>query len=229
MSNSSTNDIALKNVEVKDNILTILSDSGEKMYSDSVQNYTLKFYGVQTPVIGDNYLEVIFSHPAIDYPIVLKSKANEPAFEKLKEFCKYMKENAKIDIVQNRKQLPTRSLGPRWKTGRMIIGIISIVLFLLIALQSCAAGVGNALEENGSASGSMGLFLAIFMLLSGIIGICTRNLTSKVGPIVCTVFYWLGSILTIGTGETYGDLPIWGTLSFIFGLVYLISVIKTKE
>lgn len=229
MSDSITNDMALKNVAIKNDILTILNESGEKMYSDSIKNYTLRFYGIQSPVIGDNYLEVIFSHPSIDYPVVLKSKANEPAFEKLKEFCKYMKDNAKVDIVQNRKQLPTRSLGPRWKTGRMIICIISIVLSFLVTLQSCAVGVGNALEENGSATGSYGLFLAIFMLLSGIIGLCTRNLTSKIGPIVCTIFYWLGSLLSIDTGETYGDLPIWGTLSFIFGLVFLISIVKTKE
>lgn len=29
------------------------------------------------------------------------------------------------------------------KTGKLVIGILSIVLFLLVSLQSCAAGLAN--------------------------------------------------------------------------------------
>ena len=32
----------------------------------------------------------------------------------------------------------------KWALARMIIGILSMVLFLLISLQSCAAGASNA-------------------------------------------------------------------------------------
>jgi len=31
---------------------------------------------------------------------------------------------------------------------KKVIGVISIVLFLLVVLQSCAAGIGNALTGN---------------------------------------------------------------------------------
>lgn len=68
------------------------------------------------------------------------------------------------------------------KTSRLIIGIISCILFLIISLQSCAAGVGNTLEENGEVSGSAGFILAICMLVAGITGICCRKL--KTGTIV---------------------------------------------
>ena len=61
------------------------------------------------------------------------------------------------------------------KTSRLVIGIISCVLFLLISLQSCAAGIGNTLEENGEASGSAGFILAVCMLVAGIVGICCNN------------------------------------------------------
>lgn len=116
-----------------------------------------------------------------------------------------------------------------WSTGRLTIGIISIVLFFLVAFQSCAAGVSNAMKNNNATSGSSGLFVAFCLLIAGIVGICTRNANSKVGAIVTCIFYWLGALLTVGTGSTYGDLPIWGGISFIFGVVFAISAIKTKK
>ena len=36
------------------------------------------------------------------------------------------------------------------KTAKLVIGIISMVLFVLVAFQSCAAGLGNALADNGA-------------------------------------------------------------------------------
>lgn len=35
------------------------------------------------------------------------------------------------------------------KNGKLVIGIISIVLFVLVGMQSCAAGLSNALSSNG--------------------------------------------------------------------------------
>lgn len=116
-----------------------------------------------------------------------------------------------------------------WSIGRLTIGVISIVLFIIVSFQSCAVGLGNSLQDNGAASGSIGFFLAILLLLSGIIGICTRNSTSKVGPILACIFYMLGAVMAIGQGDTYPDLPIWGVISAIFGVVFLISAIKTKK
>lgn len=50
-----------------------------------------------------------------------------------------------------------------WSSGRLTIGIISIVLFLFIALQSCAVGVGNALQENNSTSGVQGYYVHLYI------------------------------------------------------------------
>lgn len=116
-----------------------------------------------------------------------------------------------------------------WSAGRLTIGIISIVMFPLISLQACAAGLGNALAENNSSSGTAGVILAFFLLIAGIIGICTRNSKSKLGAEIATVIYWLAASITVGTGETYPDLPIWGAISFFFGIVFLIASIKTKK
>ena len=61
------------------------------------------------------------------------------------------------------------------KTTKLVLGIISIVLCVFVLFQSCAAGIGNALSENGESSGSAGAILAICLLVAGIVGIATRN------------------------------------------------------
>ena len=115
-----------------------------------------------------------------------------------------------------------------WSIGRLVIGILSVVLFLFIALQSCAAGIGNFLSDNNAASGSAGLFTAIMFLAAGIVGVCTRNAKGIVGSVITAVLYFLGAVITFGTGSAYGDLPIWGGLSAIFGVVFVVCAVKTK-
>lgn len=107
------------------------------------------------------------------------------------------------------------------KTSRMVIGIISIVLFAIISLQSCAAGVGNALADNGEVSGTAGFFLALCMLVAGIVGIAARR--SKTGSFVSGGFYAFGGLLGIANAGSYADLKIWSILSFIFAAVFLIT------
>lgn len=116
-----------------------------------------------------------------------------------------------------------------WSAGRLAIGIISIVLFVFIAFQSCVVGVSNTLEENGSTSGSSGFWLAVFMLIAGIVGICTRNSNSKVGAIITTVLYWFSALYSVGESRTYPDIAVWGSIAFIFGIVFLVCAIKTKK
>ena len=93
-----------------------------------------------------------------------------------------------------------------WSSGRLTIGIISIVLFLFIALQSCAVGVGNALQENNSTSGSSGLLCAFVYLVGGILGIVMRNAKGIAGLIVTAVFYLLGFLMSLADRGEFGDL-----------------------
>ena len=57
------------------------------------------------------------------------------------------------------------------KVWKLVSGILSIILFVFVSFQSCAAGVSNALEANGEASGSAGIIVAILMLAGGIVSI----------------------------------------------------------
>lgn len=113
------------------------------------------------------------------------------------------------------------------KTAKLVIGIISIVLCFLVMFQSCAAGIGNALSENGERSGSAGMLVAFLMLISGIVGISTRN--SKGGGITTGVFYALAGIIGIGNYGSYSDLMIWSILCFIFAVVFIAGSVTVKE
>lgn len=113
------------------------------------------------------------------------------------------------------------------KTTRLVIGIISILLFFIISLQSCAAGIGNTLEGNGEVSGSAGFLLSICMLVAGIIGVSARK--AKVGSIVAGGFYAFGGLIAIVNVGSYSDLQIWAVLSFIFAIVFILTGIKQKE
>jgi hypothetical protein len=126
--------------------------------------------------------------------------------------------------VEKEVKIPSEEKGT-WAKTKLVLGIISILLFFLITLQSCAAGLSNTLSENGSSSGSLGLYLAIFMLIAGIIGIVTRKSSGKGGTIAAIVFYWLGALITVGGADSFSDLIIWGTVSFIFGFVFLGSIL----
>ena len=71
------------------------------------------------------------------------------------------------------------------KTAKLIIGIISIVLTFLVLFQSCAAGLGDAMMDEGGTSGFSGLLVAILMLIGGIVAIAARN--SRGGGL-CLIF-----------------------------------------
>jgi len=114
------------------------------------------------------------------------------------------------------------------KTAKLIIGIISIVLFVIIMFQSCATGVVNALDNNNEdISGSAGLLLAIAMLIGGIIGIAARK--SKGGSITAGAFYILGAIIGFANLGTFGDLIVWSVLSLAFGGLFIIGSILSKN
>lgn len=117
----------------------------------------------------------------------------------------------------------------RFKTFRLIIGILSIVLFLFITLQSCAAGVANTLSANGEVSGSAGFMLGFLMMIAGIVTICLRKHESIPAFVVPAVLYFLGAVLGAANVGTYSDLAIWSVLSAIFSSLHILFLFICKE
>lgn len=121
------------------------------------------------------------------------------------------------------------TLQPKWVTAKLVLGIISMVLFILVSFQSCAAGLGNALSDNGEVSGSIGFLVALNLLISGIIAVAARKSVKKAPMIIAAVLLWLNYFFAKMFGGTYSDLVVWGFLSFAFGVVYLFSAMRTKK
>lgn len=118
---------------------------------------------------------------------------------------------------------------PKWVIARTVLGILSIILFVMVMFQSCAAGLGNALADNGEVGGSAGFMCAVNLLVAGIIALVARKTVKKAPMIVAAVLMWLNLFYAKVMAGSYSDLVIWGFLSFAFGLVYLFSVLHTKK
>lgn len=107
------------------------------------------------------------------------------------------------------------------KTTKLVIGIISIVLSLFVLFQSCVAGLGNTMSENGEVGGSGGMLVAIILLIAGIVAIATRK--AGKGGIVSGCFYLVGGLIGISTAGSYSDLKIWGYLCVIFAIIFIVG------
>lgn len=115
------------------------------------------------------------------------------------------------------------------KTTKLVTGILSIVLSAFVMLQSCAAGLGNTLSENGEAGGSAGLLTAICLLAAGIVAIASRASVKKGGSIACIILYGLGALLGFTMAGSYADLRIWAALCLICAVMHLVSIVRKKN
>lgn len=115
------------------------------------------------------------------------------------------------------------------KTAKLVTGILSIILFVFVTFQSCAAGLGNALEENGEISGTIGFLVAICLLTAGIVSIATRSKETNGGNIACIILYVLGAVLGMALAGSYSDLRIWAGYACICGILHIVAFVKNKK
>lgn len=105
------------------------------------------------------------------------------------------------------------------KTTKLVVGILQIVMSLFILLQSCAVGLGHAMENNTKDSGgSIGVFAAILFLASGITYIATRKSEKLGGDIAGLVMMAITWVMAITNAHDYKDLQVWGWLALVIGL-----------
>ena len=116
------------------------------------------------------------------------------------------------------------------KIYRLISGILSIVLFVIVTFQSCAVGVLNALDKNQSTSGSAGIIVAILMLTGGIVSIVLRNSENKSGNISLAALFGLGALVGFFSYGNYKDLVIWSLWCLANTLVSIVDfILKQKK
>lgn len=112
------------------------------------------------------------------------------------------------------------------KTWKLVAGILSIVLFAFVSLQSCAVGFGNTLADNGEVGGSAGILVSIALLTGGIVSIATRNTKGKGGDIALIVLFAIGAFFGFTCAGSYGDLNIWAGWCLINAILAIVNMVK---
>jgi len=114
------------------------------------------------------------------------------------------------------------------KTWKLVSGILSTILFLVVALQSCAAGVVNSIEGAGGTSGSVGIFVGILMLSGGIVSIATRKSAQKGGDIALVILFGFAALCGFAGYGNYSDLIIWSFWCLICAVLAVVSIMKKR-
>ena len=115
------------------------------------------------------------------------------------------------------------------KVWKLVSGILSIVMFLIVSFQSCAAGISNTLSDNGEVGGSAGVLVAIFLLAGGIVSIATRNSKGKGGNIALIILFGLATIIGLALAGSYLDLKIWAAWCAINVVLAIIALVNTPK
>ena len=115
------------------------------------------------------------------------------------------------------------------KTWKLVSGILSTVLFLVVMFQSCAAGVVDAIEGQGGTSGGAGMLTGILMLAGGIVSMATRKSSGKGGDIALIVLYGLAALIGFAGYGVYGDLVFWSIWCVVCATLAFVSMLKKRK
>ncbi len=108
-----------------------------------------------------------------------------------------------------------------WKSGRIFLGIISILFSLLIISSANSTYIISELSEEAIELKETGIFTGIFMLLGGICGLCNCGNNKKSGFVITTILFAIPYLINDG--------HVWYLFSMIFGLFYIICGIVAKK
>ena len=116
------------------------------------------------------------------------------------------------------------------RVWKLVSGILSIILFVIVMFQSCAAGLANTISNNKELSGSAGIIVSIMMLSGGIVSIATRNSKGKGASIALIVLFGIGALTGLTQNPTiFKDLLVWGGWCAINAVLALVSLIKGNK
>lgn len=145
---------------------------------------------------------------------------------------KVFKQNGEVVVAKQAASVPGRKSAGKatshgnFSTWKLVSGILSMVLFVLVSFQSCVAGLGNTISQNGEVGGSAGIIVAIMLLSGGIVSVATRKSVGKGGDIALVVLFGIGAFLGILLAGSFGDLVIWGIWCLVNAVLALICAIR---
>lgn len=115
------------------------------------------------------------------------------------------------------------------KVWKLVSGILSIILTVIVLFQSCAAGVVEAVEDSGGTSGGAGVVVAILMLAGGIVSIATRKSNGKGGNIALIVLFGIAAIMGFSGTGIFKDLIVWSAWCMINAILALVAIFLGKK
>lgn len=121
-----------------------------------------------------------------------------------------------------------KSNGAPLATWKLVSGILSMILFIIVSLQSCVVGLGNAVFETGESSGGGGILLAILMLTGGIVGVSTRKSEGNGGNVALIILFGLAAFFGFVLAGSYTDLNVWAFWCLINAIMAIIAMVKNK-
>lgn len=114
------------------------------------------------------------------------------------------------------------------RAWKLVSGILSIIIFVIVEFQSCAAGVVNALDENGGSSGTVGFLCGLLILAGGIVSIASRNAIRNGGNVALIIIFGLAALIGFAGYGNYSDLVIWSLWALINVVLAIVSLIKNR-
>lgn len=114
------------------------------------------------------------------------------------------------------------------KTWRLTSGTINGILFIVMMVQSCAAGVINSLSKSSDSSGTIGMICAALLLVAGVLSIAFRNNPDE-GHVILICLYGAAAVLGIFFHGVYEDLFFWGCWGAICAAVTLVLMLKHRN
>lgn len=115
------------------------------------------------------------------------------------------------------------------KVWKLVSGILSMVLFVVVTFQSCAVGLANSLSESEEVSGTAGVLLAILMLAGGIVSVATRKSVKNGGNIALIVLFGLAALIGFMNHGTYSDLVIWSVWCLINVVLAVVAMVTGEK
>lgn len=106
------------------------------------------------------------------------------------------------------------------KTWRLVSGILSIVITLIVFFQSNLVAVfGGSNKTEGGA----GIIFALFLVAAGITSIATRKNITKGSKVALFLLYGIGAIIALASANIYKDLIVWGSWSVLCAVIALLG------
>lgn len=111
------------------------------------------------------------------------------------------------------------------KTWRLVSGILSIVLTVIVFFQSNLVAV---LGGKNNLEGGAGIIFALLLLTAGITSIATHRNISTGSKVALFLLFGIGAVIAITSAKIYKDLTVWGAWSALCAIIALFGR-KTKN